>query len=382
MTASPLIIPVQRWFTISGGAALAGGFVYTYAAGTLTPKATYTDFSGTTPHTNPIVLDSSGSASIWLDGNYKINVLDANGVQQPDWPQDNIASSSSAGSNNFAVATGSANSYILTPTPAIVAYQAGTTFNVLINATNTGPSTINVSGLGAQAIRRNGTVPLSGGEMVQGSIYEIIYDGTNFQLQNPTPPIEITSGYEVTAPWGKLSMNGVNTIASGSGATYSGAQYSRTYAYLWNNVNNTYAPVATGRGVSAAADFAANKAITIPNWADYSAYGVGSLLTSSGASGGAATVAAAGTNVVTMNPTTLTAGQIPSLSYTVSTSNVVNNQAGIAQGDNTTGPLSSGGLISTNAGGGSFTPTGSAAFTGSATSVVHPVRGIYWYISY
>lgn len=381
MTASPLIIPVQRWFTISGGAALAGGFVYTYAAGTLTPKATYTDFSGTTPHTNPIVLDSSGSASIWLDGNYKINVEDANHVQQPDWPQDNIASSSSAGSNNYAVATGSANSYILTPTPAIVAYQAGTTFNVLINATSTGPSTINVSGLGAQAIRRNGTVPLSGGELVLGSIYEIIYDGTNFQLQNPTAPIEITYGFQAVAPWGKLTMDG-STIASGSGGTYNGAQYTRVYAYLWNNVSNSFAPVSTGRGVSAAADFAANKTITIPTGADMSAYGIGALLTSAGATGGAATVAAAGTNVVTMNPTTLTASQIPTLSYNIQTSNVVNNLPGVAQGDNTTGPLSSGGLISTNAGGGSFTPTGTSAFTGSLTSVVHPVRGVYWYISY
>ena len=48
------------------GAALAGGKVYTYAAGTLTPKATYTTEAATDANANPVILDSAGRADIFL----------------------------------------------------------------------------------------------------------------------------------------------------------------------------------------------------------------------------------------------------------------------------------------------------------------------------
>ena len=53
-------------FFDDAGAALAGGKVYTYAAGTLTPKTTYTTEAGTVANANPIILDSAGRASIFL----------------------------------------------------------------------------------------------------------------------------------------------------------------------------------------------------------------------------------------------------------------------------------------------------------------------------
>ena len=65
---SPLYVPKFRAFT-AGGVPLAGGKVYTYAAGTTTPQATYTTSAGTVAHTNPIVLNSAGrvpGGEIWL----------------------------------------------------------------------------------------------------------------------------------------------------------------------------------------------------------------------------------------------------------------------------------------------------------------------------
>ncbi len=59
-------------FINSDGSPLFGGKVYTYAAGTTTPKATYTDEGGATANPNPVILDAFGSAAIWLgDGSYK-----------------------------------------------------------------------------------------------------------------------------------------------------------------------------------------------------------------------------------------------------------------------------------------------------------------------
>lgn len=67
------------------GNPLAGGKIYTYAAGTTTPASTYTTNLGNIAHTNPIVLDGAGrvpSGEIWLtDGIvYKFVVEDANSV--------------------------------------------------------------------------------------------------------------------------------------------------------------------------------------------------------------------------------------------------------------------------------------------------------------
>ena len=77
--------------TDAAGLPLAGGKVYTYRAGTLTPAETYTNQSGTTPNTNPIILDAAGRASVWLGPYaYRIIVKDANDVLMPDGDQDNI----------------------------------------------------------------------------------------------------------------------------------------------------------------------------------------------------------------------------------------------------------------------------------------------------
>jgi hypothetical protein len=56
-------------FFDNNGAPLAGGLIYTYAAGTTTPQATYTTSAGTIAHPNPIVLNSAGrvpGGEIWL----------------------------------------------------------------------------------------------------------------------------------------------------------------------------------------------------------------------------------------------------------------------------------------------------------------------------
>jgi hypothetical protein len=47
-------------FFDNNGVMLSGGLLYTYAAGTTTPQATYTSISGDVANTNPIVLNSSG----------------------------------------------------------------------------------------------------------------------------------------------------------------------------------------------------------------------------------------------------------------------------------------------------------------------------------
>jgi hypothetical protein len=77
-------------FFDANGAPLSGGKVYTYAAGTTTPLATYTDQTGTVANANPVILDSRGEASIWLTtSNYKFKLTTSADVEI--WTVDNLS---------------------------------------------------------------------------------------------------------------------------------------------------------------------------------------------------------------------------------------------------------------------------------------------------
>lgn len=84
VTPSPIGGFAAQFFD-NNGQPLSGGKIYTYAAGTTTPQATYTSAAGATPHSNPIVLDSAGrvpGGEIWLtDGLvYKFVIETSTGI--------------------------------------------------------------------------------------------------------------------------------------------------------------------------------------------------------------------------------------------------------------------------------------------------------------
>lgn len=87
MSAPFLFVPIFRAFD-SAGNPLAGGLLYTYQAGTTTPLATYSDAAGTIQNANPVVLDSTGSATVRLGAaGYKFVLKDSGGSTQ--WTEDN-----------------------------------------------------------------------------------------------------------------------------------------------------------------------------------------------------------------------------------------------------------------------------------------------------
>ena len=71
-------------FFSTTGIPLAGGFLYTYSAGTSTPAATYTTLTGNIANTNPIVLGTDGRPpqEIWLTSgsSYKFVLADSSNV--------------------------------------------------------------------------------------------------------------------------------------------------------------------------------------------------------------------------------------------------------------------------------------------------------------
>ena len=96
----------QQFFTDTG-VPLSGGKLYSYAAGTTTPQATYTTAAGTIAHANPIILDSAGRIStgeIWLTAgsNYKFVLKTSLDVTLATW--DNIT-----GINGTGIASNASN---------------------------------------------------------------------------------------------------------------------------------------------------------------------------------------------------------------------------------------------------------------------------------
>lgn len=69
---------------------------------------------------------------------------------------------------------------------------------------------------------------------------------------------------------GWVRANGRTMGSASSGATErANADTSALFSHLWNNFSNAICPVSTGRGANAAADFAANKTITLLDMRGY-----------------------------------------------------------------------------------------------------------------
>lgn len=76
MAAYVLPNPKQQYFT-PAGVPLVGGKMYTYAVGTSTPKASYSDAAMVSPNANPVILDSRGEALIYWSGLYRVELRDS-----------------------------------------------------------------------------------------------------------------------------------------------------------------------------------------------------------------------------------------------------------------------------------------------------------------
>lgn len=134
----------------------------------------------------------------------------------------------------LAAVSGTANAIVLTNTP-----PAKSLTNLLIRfkatANNSGATTVNIDSLGVKNIYKlsGGTlVALAGGEIKNGAIYELLYDGTQFQLGSGggagvltvKRQVFATAGTFTYAPDPNLIMADVELVGGG-GSTSSSAHY-------------------------------------------------------------------------------------------------------------------------------------------------------------
>ena len=196
----------QQFFDANGNP-LAGGKVYTYAAGTTTPIVTYTDSTGATNNTNPIILDSRGETNIWLTPgtNYKFKLTDASDVQV--WVVDNILGPPGA-------AAGTVTSVaIAAPALFTVSGSPVTSSGTLTLAYSGTALPVANGGTGLTTTPANGELLIGNGT---GYTKATLTAGSNVTITNASGGITIAAA---GGGGGVTSVTATSPIASSGGAT-------------------------------------------------------------------------------------------------------------------------------------------------------------------
>lgn len=131
--------------------------------------------------------------------------------------------------NNGAVATGSANAFVVTLTPAITAYNKFQVYSFIANFAITGSATVAYNGLAALTFKKlDGATNLISGDIASGMVVQWMYDGTNAVILNPVANNSFT--------FTDMHGNGIDGDVVISGNT------SLTRDMYYNNltINNTF----------------------------------------------------------------------------------------------------------------------------------------------
>lgn len=207
------------------GLPLVGGKLYTYAAGTTTPIATYTDHTQASLNTNPVILDSAGQANVWLidTTTYKYVLRDADDVLLFTVDYVSVPVTTNSFASPPAIGTDNPN--------------AGTFTNLnvidLLTLESTGAAILNVGTTGERPaspeqgmVRYNTTTSkfegyssawgALGGGATGGGVDEVFFQNGQLVTVDYTVPADKNAG-----TFGPVSINSGITVTIPSGAVWS-----------------------------------------------------------------------------------------------------------------------------------------------------------------
>ncbi len=113
----------------------------------------------------------------------------------------------------FAADAGSNDTYVATLAPPISAYVTGAHYRFKANTANTGAATLNLNGIGAKTIVKvvgGITTALADNDIRSGQWVDVVYDGTNLQMQSLLGNAAAGSGDTVLAA--NQTFTGTNTF--------------------------------------------------------------------------------------------------------------------------------------------------------------------------
>jgi microcystin-dependent protein len=193
----------------------------------------------------------------------------------------------------LAISASGTDNYASTLSPAPTGYNTNQIYAVkFANANASTAPTWNANSFGAKTIKKGNSAALVAGDISTNMVGLLWNNGTDMILINPNNPVapvtpafstgDVKLTLKTTADTGWVLMNDTTIGDASSGATgRANADTSALFALLWTNTVNADCAVSSGRGGSAAADFAAHKTLALPKALGRSlaAYGSGSGLT-------------------------------------------------------------------------------------------------------
>ena len=109
-----------------------------------------------------------------------------------------------------------------TMSPTLGAYATGSQFAFVAANTNTTTVTLNIDGLGAKAVTRDGSTALVAGDITANKAHLVVYDGTRFQLLNSPSFTDLKATTLAVSGATTLSSNVTATATSGTALTVTG----------------------------------------------------------------------------------------------------------------------------------------------------------------
>lgn len=205
----------MQQFIDANGNPYANGKVYFYSNYPTCSvlKNTYQNEAGTILNTNPIILSAAGTATIFGVGAYCQVLKDQNG--NTVWTKYTSDTSSASNLGWGGTSGGTANAQTVT-VPSFASIN-GQTFYFIAGYTNTASMTLAINGGSPLAVVKDtstGVVPLSGGEVIAGSVVGMTYTSSTGQLHLITNNVvqgyagEIRTFAMASCPAGWLNTNG------------------------------------------------------------------------------------------------------------------------------------------------------------------------------
>jgi microcystin-dependent protein len=238
LAAAALLPNGEQQFFDNNGNPLAGGKVYFYIPSTLTPKNTWQNSGQTVLNANPVTLDSAGRAIIYGSGQYRQILKDSLG--NTIWDQVTADPTASTATTQWAgTSGGTANAKTIAANWTGV---DGATYYFLVGSSNTGATTLQVTGAtssGVLQVRKptpSGDVALTGAELAQNTVVGVTYDSGlgyfHLLVNNAVPAIvgEVRSFAFSACPTGWLETDGSTASIS-------------TYSALATALGSTWGPV-------------------------------------------------------------------------------------------------------------------------------------------
>jgi hypothetical protein len=134
------------------------------------------------------------------------------------------------------------DTYTGTMSPSLAAYAAGNVFTFVVPNTNTTAATLNIDGLGAKALTRDGSTALVAGDLVANAEVAVVYDGTRFQVLNSNSKTNFNLSGTLTVAGnttlsggtanGVAYLNASKVLTTGSALTFDGTNLSVSGGYI------------------------------------------------------------------------------------------------------------------------------------------------------